>query len=1063
MSKRFERGLQYRRTALATALAVGLGMTGLAYGQATTGSVFGTAPVSAGETVRIVNNQTGLTREVAVDNTGRFGANQLPVGDYTVSLMQGGNVIASRDHVQVSVAGGAAVPFTAAEAGKNVQNLSSVTVTANSLPAIDVSSTRQSSVITAQQLKQLPMAKNAESIALLAPGVAGGSTTLGTGPAGTPLISFGGDSVVENAYYINGFNTTDPVGNAGGIALPYFAIAEQQTITSGYGAEYGRSSGGVISQVGARGGNDWHAGVYATFAPSWAQSGYDNYYYSNPKATTPGQQYGDIFENRSNNRSWSQVYDAYVSGPLIKDTLFFYITAESEHDNYQTTGNTTGSGTGNFYSHGTSLPKFYGKLDWNINDSNTLEYTHVMSKNMDDFNNIYNYNYNNNSVGSYSGVNNPLYSSKFNVDILKFTSYITDNITLSVLGGKMKSTYYSQLVSYPGFDPSLPGITGGAGAVTVQNPSVPGFGSYNNNPTTLGNPGHQSTMNNFRADLDWKLGNHDLKFGIDNQRSVDVDDGSISAGPGYYWGYGQQPSLTSPTLLCNGLGQCVGTAVSATNPNGYYANKVVYGGVASFAVEQKAQYIEDNWQATPNLLLNLGLRNDQFTNYNGEDVPYIRQTKPQWAPRLGFSWDIFGDSSAKLYGNAGRYYLALPAGLGTRMAGANAYVDTYYTYTSINANGIPQGLTQLPATATPFSADGETGVPKDPKVVAAADLKPMYQDEYVLGFQKSFNAFGQSLVWTSQATYSDMKDIVDDTGAIKLPANADMNPLIYPAETDVLVNPGRSNTLNYCLADNGAALPKCTQYGTYTWNPATAVGNASDGLSGFPAAFRKYYSLEESLEHPWDGKWMAKVDYVFSKSYGTTEGPTDSAIGQISSASGAAGGHQSGSITQNWDFPELMQYSNGLLANDHKHSFKAYGTYAITPEWLVSGMVIIQSGAPLSCQGFFGPGQTDPIGYASITNGSYHWCGGQPSRPGDAGFTPWTHQVNLSVSYIPAWAGKHLTLQFQVFNAFNEQKAQTLVQTYGSTAPGATPNSLYLMPVTTEAPRYGQFSVKYDW
>ncbi|MFS6706524.1 carboxypeptidase-like regulatory domain-containing protein, partial [Staphylococcus aureus] len=97
------RGTRLRRTALALAIATGAGMTGQVLAQATTGSVFGTAPVSAGETVRIVNNQTGLTREVAVDNSGRFSASQLPVGDYTVSLVQGGNVIASRDHVPVSV------------------------------------------------------------------------------------------------------------------------------------------------------------------------------------------------------------------------------------------------------------------------------------------------------------------------------------------------------------------------------------------------------------------------------------------------------------------------------------------------------------------------------------------------------------------------------------------------------------------------------------------------------------------------------------------------------------------------------------------------------------------------------------------------------------------------------------------------------------------------------------------------------------------------------------------------------------------------------------------------
>jgi hypothetical protein len=1049
------RGNQYRRNALATALAVSLGFTGLAYGQATTGSIFGTAPAAAGETVRIVNNQTGLTREVPVDSSGRYSASNLPIGtNYTVSLISNGQVVSSKDHVVVSVSGGSQVPFAAPSAGKSVENLAGVTVTANSLPAIDVSSTRQTSVITSRDLKVLPLPHNAESIALLAPGTSAGNTGLGTGPAGTPLISFGGDSVVENAYYINGFNTTDPVGNAGGIALPYFAIAEQQTITSGYGAEYGRSTGGVISQVGHRGGNEFHAGAYATWAPTWAQSSYNNIYFANPRSSD----YGDIYDSRHKNKNWSTIYDAYISGPLIKDKLFFYLTAEAQHDSSKSIGSVDSP---YYTSHASSSPKFYGKLDWNINDNNILELTGIQTKIEDTTNNLYNYDYSKNAKGDFAGVNNPLYSSKFDVGILKYTSYITDDLTLSVLAGKMKSTYFSQMSDYPGLDPSLPGIV--ASTVSKQNPDVPGAGNTNPNPTTIPSEGHKSTENNFRLDLDWKLGDHDLHFGIDNQRSTDIDDGTLSQwsysgnstpSPGYRWQYGVMSNPALPTTLCNNIGQCVGSAVTAGNPNGYYAQKTIYGGTASFTVVQRAQYIQDNWQVTPNLLLNLGLRNDQFTNYNGDNEPYIRLTKPQLAPRIGFSWDIFGDSSAKLYGNVGRYYLALPSGLGSRMAGSNAYLSQYFTYTSIDANGVPQGLTQIPVTGaeTPYSyisPDGELGTPKDPKVVASTDLKSMYQDEFVLGFQKAFDAFGQSLVWTSQATYSKMRNIIDDTGTITLPDDAAASEA--GQESDVLVNPGRTNTLRY-LADDGT-------YKTFKWNPATQ----SDGtVTGFPRAYRNYYSLEESLEHPWDGKWMAKVDYVFARSYGTTEGPTDSPVGQISNASGAAGGGQSGSSAEAWDFPALMQYASGDLPSTPKHTLKAYGTYAITPEWLVSGTYIIQSGTPFTCLGYWGPDEADVDGYGE----AYHWCGGEPWPPGKE-HTPWTHQLNLGVSYIPEWAGKHLTLQVQVNNVFNEQKDTAWVSTYGSTA---APDSSYKLPVAgvnstyaVELPRYAQFSVKYDW
>lgn len=74
---------QLKRTALV--LALGMGITGLAFAQSTTGSIFGQAPVASGETVT-VSGSTGVTREVSVDNAGRYRVTNLPLGTYTVSL-----------------------------------------------------------------------------------------------------------------------------------------------------------------------------------------------------------------------------------------------------------------------------------------------------------------------------------------------------------------------------------------------------------------------------------------------------------------------------------------------------------------------------------------------------------------------------------------------------------------------------------------------------------------------------------------------------------------------------------------------------------------------------------------------------------------------------------------------------------------------------------------------------------------------------------------------------------------------------------------------------------------
>ena len=1071
--------MQTRHTALALAIALGFGYAGHAHAQATTGTITGTAPVATGEVVRLQNVGTGLSRDVPVDSSGRYYAASLPTGTYTVSLVNNGQVVASQENVHVTVAGAVTVPFAST---KETKNLGTVTVTADSVPQIDVTSTRQSAVMTAQQLKDLPIAHNAESIAILAPGVTFGGSSLGTGPNGAPLVSIGGNAVVENAYYLNGFNTTDPIGGAGGITLPYFAIAEQQTITSGYGPEYGRSTGGVISQVGQRGSNQWHAGVYVDYRPSWAESSYDNITYSNPNTpvgivtpTIPGVPgsggpylnahqgttnypagYGQIENAQRQNSDWETVYDAYLSGPLIKDKLFFFLTAEWQHDSNQAgvaqNGLTTPTG---WESTSTESPKLYGKLDWNINDSNILELTGVKSDSNLDSNNYYNYNYSNQSVGSYYGPG-LLTKNDFNLGVLKYTSYITDDLTLEVLAGQMQGKYYvtipggnvQPVVVAPGLSTSTPGY---ANLATIPN-------LY---PTQQGNPDHTSKVNNLRIDLDWKITDtHELKFGIDNMQTHDDHDGFTTLGGGA-WVYNNGDSL--PIYAS--------TAPYETTPvAGRYVQENLDSSDINLAVRQKAQYIEDRWQVMPNLLLDLGIRNDSFINSAPGGLEYVRETKPQWAPRLGFSWDVFGDNTAKLFGNAGRYYLALPTGLAARnstFGTVNGSVT--YTYTSIGPNGVPQGLTPVLITPAPgvtnpgfYSPDGENGVIGNGKDYASNNLKAEYQDEFVLGFQKTLGDTG--LVFGTTATYQKVSNFVDDTDLV-LPTGG--NPV------GALVNPGKANY-----------IPQGNQL--VEWNPNTGQGVLCNYTCVFPKPVRKYYGLESYLEHTWDGKWYGKIDYLFSKSWGTTEGPTDTAIGQISNQTQIAKqqGGLSGSTTAQWDFPDLMQYSNGELPNSRRHTLKAFGAYSITPEWTVSGTYIIQSGAPNECLSGYGD-IIDPDEYG----GSYqHFCGGtpagnssvviqtpdgpqqvgyggMPSPPGASGHTPWIHQINLALTYVPVWGNKHLTFQAMVHNLLNEQNALLYVSGYMQTVTNGQGayNPVYKTPLSLEAPRYVDFSVKFDW
>jgi len=997
---------QLQRTALA--LALGIGFAGLAFAQATTGSIFGQAPAASGETVT-VSGSTGVTREVPVDSSGRYSIGNLPLGSYTVTLKKDGAVVDSRNNVNIVVGAGTAVSFIGSQ---NAQNLAAVTVQANALPVIDVSAVDSRTVITAQELSKVPLGRSAEAIALLAPGAVAGNRGFGN------VVSFGGAGVTENAYYINGYNTTEPLRALGGVGLPYGSIDQQEVYTGGYSAMYGRSDGGVISQVGKRGTNEWHFGGQVTWAPQSLANDPENIYYPN-KQLPAGYSYqsatkpGTIYRSRKGNTSWDTTYAAYVGGPLVRDRLYMFLSAEAEKQQGVSTSTSDASVTTNTkYKY--SLPKMYAKFDWNINDSNILEYSHIQSN--ESYNgDLYAYNYatgnQGNSIVGYGTSHK--YASKY--DIAKYTGYITDDLTLSATYGKSKKDDYTVT---PGLSTTLPFLSG----VTNQDPLITHGTPIRNGvaASAITSPDAGSKTHGLRVDLEYKLADHRLAVGIDNQTYAAHNEGQAMGGPGYAWIYSKSNAPTKPVNPALGVG--------APGGRGYYVQKYIFSTTTSMSVDQKAFYLEDRWQVNDKVLLSLGLRNDHFTNYNNAGKPYVDQ-KNQWAPRLGASWDVFGDSSFKVYGNLGRYFLALPNSVAIRGASASTYTREYFTYTGIDASGNPTGLT--PMGPGPVSANGEYGVAPDNKTFAPTDLKSQYQDEAILGFDKML---GSQWAAGAKVTFRKLQSAIDDvcdSGKMidKLTAQGvDISTL--DIHGCYIFNPGGTNHFLFNDSNGG--------YKSLTMSPSDWGFNQD--------VKRKYYALDMYLSHPFDGKWQARVDYTFSRSWGNTEGQVRSDLEQSDV-----------SKTEDWDAPELMIGSGGLLSNNRRHQLKAYGSYQFTPEWMVSGALRIQSGTPKTCLGRFGTDQSDPIGYG----GDYHYCFGKLSGPGATGNTPWTKKIDLSVAYRPAFADHKLAFSASVFNVLNERSETNVVPR--SQPDVNTVSNTYGMGTYFQAPRYVRLSMSYDY
>src|SRR6187551_3570804 len=87
-----------QRKALPLAIgAIALGFAGAAWAQATNGTIYGTVPVAVGETIQVTGG-LGFNRTIPVGSSGKYSIT-LPVGTYTVSLLQDGKVVQSRSDV----------------------------------------------------------------------------------------------------------------------------------------------------------------------------------------------------------------------------------------------------------------------------------------------------------------------------------------------------------------------------------------------------------------------------------------------------------------------------------------------------------------------------------------------------------------------------------------------------------------------------------------------------------------------------------------------------------------------------------------------------------------------------------------------------------------------------------------------------------------------------------------------------------------------------------------------------------------------------------------------------
>lgn len=963
--------------------------------QASEGSIYG--KVGPGATVTITSADSGIARSITAESNGSYTASRLPPGQYTVA--SGGKTVT----VLVSIGSGTKADLD--------QMLATVDVVASTVKAIDFTSTETNFVMTQEQVQALPVPLNVNAIAALSPTVIRGDGGLGAGN----LPSFAGASVAENAYYVNGFDVTNIRNFLSYADLPFEAIAQQQVKAGGYGAEYGRSLGGVISLVTKRGTNEFKGGVSLVWNPADLKGTGHNVL--DREADRAGKYW--LFQKA--NTSESATLNAYLGGPIIKEKLFFFALVQRPESHADSYGETTS------LRQSTSSPTGMLKLDWNINESNTFEVTGIYNKSRTD---LIDYT---NPTGTFYATNHlgvPKHSyvwSGGSVLTAKYTGYISDNFNVSLQGGQVKDLAGTNYKGARSQGQTCP--------VVIDNGTNAGCWNFaNSRVSDPFFPDDQDKRTAGRFDVEYTLDRHTLRAGLDYQKFESAAAGSSYSGGVYYRYY-----TVSATGKINGVG---GFA-----PGSQYVRELFYDNTSgNYEVINNAFYLEDNWKLNDRLVVYAGLRSESFDNRNGNGVSFVKKDN-LLAPRLGFSLDMDTEQPTKLYGNAGRYYIPVASNTNIRATRAERYLYSYYTFTGRDATTLtPSGLTKVGAT-TVLSP----GVLADPSTIADTSLKPMSQDEFILGVQRTLdNKWTVGVKAVYRKLNNGMDDYCDHTALDRWAAGQPFAATLDSYQFGcALVNPGQPMTIGLDVKGDG-------KYALYTI-PAS--------FTGLDKYTRDYKALEFAFERPWDGKWSLRGSYVLSRSFGSGEGYVNSTIDQADAG-----------VTQDFDFGSFDDGSTGYLPNDRRHVLKLFGNYGLAPTLRLGYNFSLQSGRPLSCIGYVPPTVSDFAGASAYSTASTYYCLNDKGvselhNRGTFGRTPWTKQLDLQLAYEPknfVHTGK-FTVLADVFNVFNSTTPTELneIRDYSrGTTNSLTGNRVslnYGLPQRYQAPRSVRLSMRYTF
>ena len=959
--------------ALLGALLVGSGAIAQERFSTITGTVVdesGAAVPGACVTLTHLETKRAIVR--ITDASGNYAAREIEPGRYRIRCELSGFAPTEVPDVNLLLGKTLRIPTTL----KLGTLTESVQVLADS-PLIDVGSTARGNNIPAEEFQNLPKGRSFESLATALPSVNAGQLEGG--------IQVNGASAGENNFTVDSVSVNSLVHGHQRQEAVFEHLQEVQVKTSGLSAEYGGALGGVISAVTKSGGNDFRGSVFY-------------YYGSDALSSTNGLDQRLVLDPITQNSAYTlqdtaQSFDrhdvgASLGGPIIRDKLFFFASTsqvfEDRSRDYQ-----LGAGPAKGQRDYRAQSNF-GKLTWvatsrlrfNVSalhtpskaegtlaafdgpgvDGSTQTVEGVAANNV-------------------RGFEIPQWQAAGSVD------YVISNATvLSLRAGHFHDDFEdtgidtSQTYEYASSPLGLAGVP-----AQFQQPA-----GYSNLPRAVVNDHDLTTRKYVNLELTTVLqaaGAHSLKLGGGWSRSTnDVELAYPNQGfVTVFW----DQVFTSPATGQTGRGTY-----------GYYTIND-QGTVGTTGSNLLHLFVQDSWQVTPRLTLDLGLRTEH------EQIPTFRPDIQKYAfefgwgeklaPRLGIAYDVKGDGKLKLSASYGRYFDWTKYDLARGAFGGDSWTTRYRTLDDPD----PTKLSRAALTGTNLwtSAPDSYQDNRVPDLQGSIDpdIKPMSQDVWNAGAEYQLS---NNTVVGVNYIHTDLNRTIEDVGSV-----------VNGSEVYLYCNPGEK---------------LCT----------TAITTGATAPFPTPRPIRKYDALELSINRRFANNWFLGGSYVLSRLYGNYAGTASTDEVAVGGRLMAVAQQQVGettrpgsNVTRSWDLDELMFDSRGhlvegKLATDRPHVFKLYGSYRFGFGANVGVNVYAGSGTPVSK-------------VVRTRNNVPPFVDGR----GSLGRTDFLSNTDLLLSQdIKLGGGRLLQLELNVLNVFDQKQARHIFTFVNRNANGSRIN-----------------------